>query len=894
MLARSLLLWTSAAALLAAPADAQASFHAMRYLDYDILGTVQAAGDFDEDGDVDLLHYFATFFAGNYAVYTNDGHARFTYGALQPVGAITGGETQEAAGVGDFNGDGHLDLALARVAAAPNTGGTTIVLVEGLGDGTFGAKFPFIPAGTVDLVAMEVHDRTGTGVPEIAFGKRLASGEVQVGWLRWNGSTFVETVSAPMAPGLFGELEVGDWGGDGELDLIVLQPNGLALRPYQSQNGVPVALPTIPLPPSIQGGAQLRALSGDFDGNGRDDVMVFDRTSLPIGAGTTEIAHFAGQPSGTLFPAGEQVLVDINPGTGIDFDYSEAAPRAVDWDGDGDLDVVHASSHPYIDDIVFLENDGGFSLSFAGSLAGVCVTAGIEDLNGDGLPDLYTGCGVYLGSGAFDMGFHESGAQNLPLVSKYDSSVDWDGDGDLDLLQLSTGALHLNDGTGQFTTTQVVLPDAPAGFAFNPLIAAGDFNADGRPDQLVPKSKEIQPGIFVPDGYHLLGGNAAGGYDDLGPAAPAKMVIATNAGDPWSAGDLNGDGFPELLVKDGFHQNVGGTLFTGFQNVFVGTPVASADVDGDGDLDVFTRDGASSSFRLQRNQGGFPFLTFTDEFLASLPETYADLSLGDLDGDGDPDALLNSSSGNQTALFENVNGSFVTGPELFDDADNSGFWILPARAVDVDGDGLTDVATVRRESHTTYGNYGDVLVVYRQVAPWKFVRDGSWWGFALNQIGDFDGDGDVDGLGALFLRNRQVGSLEGGSAQQYGAGIVGSGGIAPLLGVSGPVSLGSQPEMRLSRAVGGAPTFFAIGTAQAELVNLPLPGLVQYIDGLIDLFYWPSGGPLGANGEGSWAIPYDVNPAWAGVTFTHQVFCVDLASPSLLTATNGLAITYGQ
>lgn len=894
MLARSLLLSTSAVGLLAAAAPAQSSFHALRYLDHDTLGTVQAAGDFDGDGDVDLLHFVTTFFAANYAVFTNDGSARFTYGDPQPVGAITGGDTEEAAGVGDFNGDGHLDLALARVAAAPNTGGNTIVLVEGNGDGTFGAKLPFTPAGTVDLVAMEVHDRTGTGTPEIAFGKRLASGEVQVGWLRWNGTNFVETVSAPMDPGLFGELEVGDWGGDGELDLIVLQPDGLALRPFQSLNGVPVSLPAIPLPASIQGGAQLRALAGDFDGNGRDDVMVFDRTAVSVGGGFTEIAYFEGQPSSTLFPAGEQLLDDPFPGTGIDFDYFEAAPRAVDWDGDGDLDVVHASSHPYSDDIVFLENDGGFSLSFAGSLAGVCVTGGVEDLNGDGRPDLYTGCGVYLGSGAFDMGFHEIDGQGLPVVSQYDDAGDWDGDGDVDLLAVSSQTLHLNDGSGQFSTGPLALPAAPEGFAFSQLIGAGDFNADGRPDQLVPKRREIQPGIFVDDGYHLLGGNAAGGYDDLGPVTPPKMVIAQNTNGPWFGGDLDGDGFPELLVDDGFHQNIGGVFFTGFQSAFLGDPVAVDDVDGDGDLDVITRDSGSGTYRLQRNQGGAPFLSFTDEFLADLPATFAALSLGDLDGDGDSDVLVNSSSGNRTELFENVNGSFLAADVLTDDDGNSGFWILPAHAADMDGDGLADIATVRRESSSTYSNYGDVLLVYRQVAPWKFELDGRWWAVAVNQLGDFDGDGDIDGAGVTLLRNRQVGTAEAGVIQQYGEGVAGSGGVAPLLGVSGPVSLGSQPEMRLSRAVGGAATFFAIGLTQTDQADLPFPGLTQYVDGLIDLFYWPAGGPFGAAGEGSWAIPYDVNPDWAGLTFTHQAFCVDLASPSFLTATNGLAITYGE
>jgi hypothetical protein len=244
----------------------------------------------------------------------------------------------------------------------------------------------------------------------------------------------------------------------------------------------------------------------------------------------------------------------------------------------------------------------------------------------------------------------------------------------------------------------------------------------------------------------------------------------------------------------------------------VGDPVAADDVDGDGDLDVITRDSGTGSFRLQRNQGGFPFLSFTDEFLADLPETYAALSLGDLDGDGDRDVLVNSSSGNRTELFENVAGSFVAGPVLTDDDGNSGFWILPAQAADMDGDGLTDIATVRRESSSTYGNYGDVLLVYRQVAPWKFEIDGRWWSVAVNQLGDFDGDGDVDGVGAVLLRNRQVGTAAAGVIQQYGAGTPGAGGIAPLLGVSGPVSQG-VPRPRAVRGRSGRPVLLAVGRA---------------------------------------------------------------------------------
>ena len=136
------------------------------------------------------------------------------------------------------------------------------------------------------------------------------------------------------------------------------------------------------------------------------------------------------------------------------------------------------------------------------------------------------------------------------------------------------------------------------------------------------------------------------------------------------------------------------------------TAVALGDVDGDGDQDALIGNGGDGQDRLLLNDGKG---RFTDATATQLPVDADDCSavaLADLDGDGDRDALIGSSSGcsaaSQERLYLNDGaGTFtdVTATRLPVDTD---FYTEVVELEDIDGDGDRDalVGSLGRNSRS--------------------------------------------------------------------------------------------------------------------------------------------------------------------------------------------------
>ncbi|MFY7795468.1 MAG: FG-GAP-like repeat-containing protein, partial [Chitinophagaceae bacterium] len=125
-----------------------------------------AVGDFNKDGNPDILTASAS--QKKYAIAMGNGSGGFAApvtsvtGSLDYVERISGSNTF---GVGDFNGDGNLDLAATTFRSSPNTKGISILL--GNGSGGFTLKST-LSASNDYIISITVADFNGDGKPDVA------------------------------------------------------------------------------------------------------------------------------------------------------------------------------------------------------------------------------------------------------------------------------------------------------------------------------------------------------------------------------------------------------------------------------------------------------------------------------------------------------------------------------------------------------------------------------------------------------------------------------------------------------------------------------------------------------------------------------------------------------
>jgi len=328
------------------------------------------------------------------------------------------------------------------------------------------------------------------------------------------------------------------------------------------------------------------------------------------------------------------------------------------------------------------------------------------DVNGDGYAD------AVISAAAYDAGPSATGA-----VFVFNGGPGGIPNGG----PATANALLLNEG-GQ---TQ---------FTFGYSIATGDFNGDGYADVVVADHLKSFGAVYVfPGGpFGVQDGNPGSAQTVLTGTAGAQLGIKVAC-----AGDVNGDGYDDLVASvDAFspangtaYVFLGGasgipsgsvasaaTVLTGTSAGFGGSVAAAGDVNGDGYDDLVIGDPIQSTAG-DPNEGAAYIYLGSASGIASGSVTVASTTLvgsspnlnlgwavaaaGDVNGDGYDDLIVGAPEGagrGAALIFEGTASGIASGAAfavassyLLSDANSAGFGSA-VTAGDVNGDGYSDVA----------------------------------------------------------------------------------------------------------------------------------------------------------------------------------------------------------
>jgi hypothetical protein len=431
---------------------------------YAITGQIATSfyvGDFNGDGHPDLAVATVTPFVGSgYSILLNNGSGVFHVGQQ--------GTDYYPVEVGDIDKDGRLDLVMAQfVGSATGPASALIKILFGAGNGAFTRSGPVhtitnFSNGPFVVVA----DFNEDGLPDV-----VVNGATQLlVFLGHGDGSFTQPSAVAKVDQRTGWMVTGDFNHDGHVDVAIMSDAGQEIL---TGNG--------------NGAFGYRTIYGNEG----------DTAQYPEGMAMADFNNDGYQDLVTVNPGGSYSVMMGKPGATFNAElidnlgpFENVAPVTGDFNGDGIPDVAVLNSAYGTVSLMMGQSNGQSpkpqTVRYKTGTRGSAFAVG--DINGDGKQDLLVesdyvvdgdaAFGLLLGNGNGTFQAPRTMSNMCSGGGGYLVLADMNGDGRLDVVTGCGVSLGNGDGTFQDPIAFCSSSNCSIGQKF----AIGDFNGDGKLD----------------------------------------------------------------------------------------------------------------------------------------------------------------------------------------------------------------------------------------------------------------------------------------------------------------------------------------------------------------------------------------------------------------------------